>query len=113
VEEHKKTDEIFFRENVLLSKLVEYQEGAVVSRTLIKKDTGTITVFAFDKGQALSEHTAPFDAFVFVPEGEATITVSGVAREMKQGDMTILPAGKPHSVKAREKFKMLLVMIRS
>jgi quercetin dioxygenase-like cupin family protein len=113
VEEQKKTEEIFFRENVLLSKLVEYQEGAVVSRTLIKKDTGTITVFAFDKGQALSEHTAPFDAFVLILEGEAVVTVSGVAREMKRGEMTILPAGKPHSVTAGEKFKMLLVMIKS
>jgi len=93
--------------------LVDYQEGSIVSREIAKKSTGTITVFAFDKAQSLSEHTAPFDAFVQVLDGEAQITISGRPLSLKRGEMVIMPANEPHSVKAQVRFKMLLVMIRS
>jgi len=95
-----------------LSDLVKYQENAVVSSEVIKKDTGIITVFAFDKGQGLSEHTAPFDALVNVIDGQAEVTVSGKLFTVKKGEMIIMPANKPHSMKAVEKFKMFLVMIK-
>jgi len=95
-----------------LSDLVKYQENAVVSSEVIKKDTGTITVFAFDKGQGLSEHTAPFDALVNIIDGQVEVTVSGKPFTVKKGEMIIMPASKPHSMKAMEKFKMLLVMIK-
>ena len=104
-EHHKKVIE--------LAKLIAYQEGSVVSRTLIDKKTGTITLFAFDKGQGLSEHTAPFDAFVQVVEGEAEITISGERFQVSQGQAIIMPANEPHALKATESFKMALVMIRS
>jgi quercetin dioxygenase-like cupin family protein len=95
-----------------LSDLVKYQENAVVSSEVIKKDTGIITVFAFDKGQGLSEHTAPFDALVNIIDGQADVTISGKLFTVKKGEMIIMPANKPHSMKAVEKFKMLLVMIK-
>jgi len=95
-----------------LSDLVRYQENAVVSSEVIKKDTGTITVFAFDKGQGLSEHTAPFDALVNIIDGQAEVTISGKLFTVKKGEMIIMPANKPHSMKAVEKFKMFLVMIK-
>jgi quercetin dioxygenase-like cupin family protein len=95
-----------------LSETVKYQENAVVSSEIIKKDTGTVTVFAFDKGQGLSEHTAPFDALVNVIEGRAEVTISGELFIVNQGEMTVMPANKPHSLKAVEKFKMLLVLIK-
>jgi len=95
-----------------LSDLVKYQENAVVSSEVIKKDTGIITVFAFDKGQGLSEHTAPFDALVNIIDGQADVTISGKLFTVKKGEMVIMPANKPHSMKAVEKFKMLLVMIK-
>ncbi len=95
-----------------LSDLVKYQENAVVSSEIIKKDTGIITVFAFDKGQGLSEHTAPFDALVNIIDGQAEVTVSGKLFTVKKGEMIIMPANKPHSMKAVEKFKMFLVMIK-
>lgn len=95
-----------------LSDLVKYQENAVVSSEIIKKDTGIITVFAFDKGQGLSEHTAPFDALVNIIDGQAEVTISGKLFTVKEGEMIIMPANKPHSMKAVEKFKMLLVMIK-
>jgi len=95
-----------------LSDLVKYQENAVVSSEIIKKDTGIITVFAFDKGQGLSEHTAPFDALVNIIDGQAEVTISGKLFTVKKGEMIIMPANKPHSLKAVEKFKMLLVMIK-
>ena len=95
-----------------LAALVDYQDGAVVSRTLIDKKAGTITLFAFDRGQALSEHTAPFDALVYVVDGDAEITIEGAARLLHRGQLIVMPAGKPHAVRAVEKFKMLLVMIR-
>jgi quercetin dioxygenase-like cupin family protein len=96
-----------------LTGLVAYQAGAVVSRTLIDKPAGTITLFAFDKGQGLSEHTAPFDALVNVIDGEAEITISGQPNTVKQGEMLIMPANKPHALKAVSRFKMLLVMVKS
>lgn len=95
-----------------LSDLVKYQENAVVSSEIIKKDAGTVTVFAFDKGQGLSEHTTPFDALVNIIDGRAEVTISGKLFTVKEGEMIIMPANKPHSLKAVEKFKMLLVMIK-
>jgi len=96
-----------------LIDLLHYQERAVVSRTLIEKETGTVTLFAFDRGQGLSEHTAPFDAMVCILDGKAEITISGNPNILEQGDMIIMPANEPHALKAVEKFKMMLIMIRS
>ncbi|PIU40946.1 MAG: cupin domain-containing protein [Candidatus Omnitrophica bacterium CG07_land_8_20_14_0_80_42_15] len=96
-----------------LSGLIDYQDGSVVSKEIIKKEKGTVTLFAFDKGQGLSEHTAPFDAFVYIADGKAEITVSGKVFRLKAGEMIIMPANKPHTLKAQERFKMLLVMIRA
>ena len=93
--------------------LVDYQEGAVVSRTIVDKKTGTVTLFAFDEGQGLSEHTAPFDALVYLLDGEAEIVISGKAFRVKAGEMIIMPANEPHALRAVKKFKMVLVMIRS
>jgi len=96
-----------------LLDLVGYQEGAVVSRTIIDKKTGTVTLFAFDGGQSLSEHTAPYDASLCALDGAAEIVVSGKPFRVQAGEVVILPANEPHSVRAVEKFKMLLIMIRS
>ncbi len=96
-----------------LVDLIEYQAGAVVSKTLIDKRTGTLTLFAFDKDQGLSEHTAPFDAVVFVFDGEAEVTIAGKPVRVKSGEMVIMPANKPHALRAISAFKMMLVMIRS
>jgi quercetin dioxygenase-like cupin family protein len=96
-----------------LSGLVDYQDGSVVSRTLIDKKAGTITLFAFAAGQGLSEHTAPFDALVYVFEGETDITISGQTQRLKSGDLTIMPAGEKHALKAAGSFKMMLVMIKA
>lgn len=93
--------------------LIAYQEGAVVSRTLLKRPTGTVTLFAFDQGQGLSEHTAPFDALVLVIEGDADITIAGKAHSLSVGGMILMPANQPHALTARTPFKMLLTMIRS
>lgn len=98
---------------VNLSGLLEYQKDSIVSREIVNKKTGIVTLFAFDKGQGLSEHTAPFDAVVYVLDGQAQITISGKPRAAKKGQMIIMPANKPHSLKAIGKFKMLLVMIKS
>ncbi|OIO81195.1 MAG: cupin domain-containing protein [Candidatus Omnitrophica bacterium CG12_big_fil_rev_8_21_14_0_65_43_15] len=95
-----------------MAGLIDYQAGSVVSRAIIDKKTGTVTVFAFDKGEGLSEHTAPFDAMVYVLDGQAQVTISGKAFDVKAGQMIIMPANEPHSLKAVEKFKMALVMIR-
>jgi len=97
---------------VKLVDLLDYQEGAVVSRTVIDRETGTVTLFAFDKGEGLSEHTAPFDALVYILDGEAEVAISGKANHLKQGEMIIMPANEPHALRAIERFKMLLVMIR-
>jgi len=96
-----------------LTNLIEYQEGSVVSRTLIDKKTGTLTIFAFDKGQGLSEHTAPFDALVYILDGKAEVIISKEPSTLKQGQIIIMPANKPHALRALDKFKMALVMIRS
>jgi len=96
-----------------LAGLIDYQNGSVVSREVIKKDTGTVTVFAFDKGQGLSEHTAPFDAMVNVLNGTATIRISGKDHTVKAGQFIIMPANEPHALDATERFKMMLVMIKS
>lgn len=93
--------------------LVEYQSGAVVSRTLIKKSAGTVTAFAFDAGEGLSEHTAPYDALVLGVDGEAEISIAGLVHRMSVGQLLKLPAGQPHAIKAIKPFKMLLVMIRA
>ena len=96
-----------------MKDLVVYQDGSVVSKEIIKKPTGTVTIFAFDQDQGLSEHTAPFDALVYVLDGETEITISGEPHHLKAGDMLIMPGGKPHALKAVKRFKMMLVMIRS
>jgi quercetin dioxygenase-like cupin family protein len=96
-----------------LAGLLEYQEGAVVSREIIRKETGTVTIFAFDKGEGLSEHSAPFDALVQIIDGEAIITISGKENHIKKGEMIIMPANEPHALHAVEKYKMILTMIRS
>jgi quercetin dioxygenase-like cupin family protein len=96
-----------------LVSLIDYQAGAVVSKTLIDKPSGTVTLFAFGAGQGLSEHTAPFDAMVYVVDGEAEVAIAGKPLHLKTGDITIMPANKPHSLKAAVKFKMVLTMIRS
>jgi len=96
-----------------LASLIDYQDQAVVSRTLLKKETGTVTLFAFDAGQELSEHTTPFDALVQVVDGEAEIIIAGESLHPTAGQMVVMPANKPHAVKAPKRFKMMLVMIRS
>ena len=96
-----------------LSSLIKYEEGSVVSRTIIDKASGTVTLFAFDKDQGLSEHTAPFDALVYLIDGEATVTISGNRLTLRQGEMVIMPASQPHALKATKPFKMMLVMIKS
>ena len=96
-----------------LSDLINYQEGSVVSRTIIDKKAGTVTLFAFDEKQGLSEHTAPYDALVYIIDGEADVTIAGKLVKLKQGEMTIMPANKPHALTAVTRFKMLLIMVRS
>jgi len=95
-----------------LNDLVGYQEGTIVSRTIINKDNGTVTIFAFDKDQALSEHVAPFDALLQVLDGEVEVNITGKKYHLKSGEIIIMPANKPHAVKAVNKFKMLLYMIK-
>lgn len=97
---------------LVLADLVGYQEGAVISREIIKQTKGTVTVFAFDKGQGLSEHTAPFDALVHCLEGEVEVKISGDPTTLSKGEMIIMPADNPHSLTALTPFKMLLVLIR-
>ncbi len=96
-----------------MAGLVGYQKDAVVSKTIIDKKTGTVTLFSFDQGQGLSEHTAPFDAMVQVLDGEVEIRISGNPHRVKAGQIIIMPANEPHALKAVEPFKMLLTMIRS
>ncbi len=94
------------------ARLVDYQQGSVVSRELLRSDGGTVTIFAFDEGQGLSEHTAPFDALVHVIDGEAEITIDGKPFRVKEGEMLIMPAHKPHALSAVTPFKMILTMVR-
>ncbi|BCS55215.1 cupin domain-containing protein [Geobacter sp. SVR] len=96
-----------------MSDLVAYSDGSVVSKTLIDKKVGTLTLFSFDAGQGLSEHTAPYDAFVQVVDGEAEVTIAGEPHTVATGQMIIMPANVPHELKALKPFKMLLVMIRA
>jgi quercetin dioxygenase-like cupin family protein len=96
-----------------LEGLIDYQEGSVVSRTIIDKKTGTVTLFAFDENQGLSEHTAPYDAMVYVLDGEVDVTISGKIVKLKKGEMTIMPANQPHALLAKTRFKMLLTMVKS
>ena len=98
---------------IRLVDMVDYQEGSVVSRTIIDKKVGTVTLFAFDEGQGLSEHTAPFDALVYLLGGEAEVTISGKPLHLKEGEMVIMPASQPHALRAVKRFKMILIMIRS
>ena len=105
--------EVLLSKAIGLAALVDYQAGAVVSKTVIAKKTGTVTVFAFDKGQGLSTHSAPFDALVQILDGQARITIAGKGVMVKKGEMIILPADKPHALKALKRFKMMLVMVKS
>jgi quercetin dioxygenase-like cupin family protein len=98
---------------VNLAALVDYREGSIVSRTIVDTKVCTVTLFAFDEGQGLSEHTAPFDALVQILEGEAQVTISAKPLAVKKGELVIMPANEPHSLRAPGRFKMLLTMIRS
>jgi quercetin dioxygenase-like cupin family protein len=115
MEQHKKqkATKKLYSEAMKLTVLIDYQEAAVVSRTLIDKKAGTVTLFAFDEKQGLSEHEAPFDAMVYLLDGEAEIVISGRSHRLKEGDMIIMPANEPHTLKAVTRFKMVLTMIRS
>lgn len=95
-----------------MEALIDYQKSSVVSKTIIDKKQGTVTLFAFDKGQGLSEHTAPFDAMAYIVTGSAEIIIDGSPNLVNKGELIIMPADKPHSLKAKEQFKMLLIMIR-
>lgn len=106
-------DDEGFNRAVKLSGLIGYQEGSVVSRTIVDRRTGTVTLFAFDEGEGLSEHTAPFDALVYIIDGEAEVTIAGKHAVLRKGEMIIIPAGKPHALRAMKRFKMFLIMIRS
>jgi quercetin dioxygenase-like cupin family protein len=113
MKEDKDMELLNIKQAYKLADLVDYQEGSVVSRTIVEKETGTVTLFAFDEKQGLSEHTAPFDALVYLLDGEAEIVISGKAMKLKDGEMVIMPANEPHSLKSVQRFKMILTMIRS
>ena len=97
---------------LLFVDLIAYQDGSVVSRTIVDKETGTVTLFTFDEGQGLSEHTAPFDAMVYTLEGAVEVIISGKKFPLTKGEMIIMPANEPHALKATKHFKMLLIMIK-
>ncbi len=107
-----KDDKMKTSEVLCLSELADYQTNSIVSRMIIDKKAGSVTFFAFDKGQSLSEHTAPFDALIYILDGAAEVVISSKKYVLKQGDTIIMPANKPHAVKANERFKMLLIMVR-
>ena len=109
----KATSGVPVAEAFRLGELVSYQEGAVVSRQIMKQEKGNVTLFAFDEGQGLSEHTAPFDALVHVIDGEAEITISGKSIRTKAGEVVVMPANQPHALRAVSQFKMVLTMIRA
>ena len=111
-EKSKKSEELL--DNVQnLKNLIAYQNGSVVSRSILKKESGNITLFAFDKGEGLSEHTSPYDAMVYLCDGEAEIKISGNIYSISEGNIIIMPANEPHALKAVSKFKMLLIMLKS
>ena len=112
MESENKAGDALIAKSVEMAALVDYQRGTVVSRTIIERNAGSVTLFAFDKGQGLSEHTAPFNALVYVLDGEVDITISGQGIRLKAGEAVIMPANKPHALKAVERFKMMLVMIK-
>lgn len=103
----------YVKEGLLLEDLIDYQSGSIVSKTLISEPSGTVTLFAFGRGEGLSEHTAPFDALVYVVDGSAAITISGEEYQLKRGEVIMMPAQRPHALHAVENFKMLLVMIKN
>jgi len=109
----KPADTEFSKEMAKLIDLVAYQDGAVVSREIMNRKAGTVTLFAFDEGQGLSEHAAPFDTMVYLLDGEAEITISGKPLHLKQGEMVIMPANQPHALKAIKRFKMMLTMLKA
>ncbi len=113
MKERKPTDSRLLANPFTYSDLVQYQDGSVVSRTLIDKEEGTVTVFAFDLNQGLSTHSAPFDALVEIVDGKALINIDGTDFHLSKGEQIIMPANKPHSLRAEERFKMVLIMIRS
>ena len=104
--------EEFLGKAMTLDKTVEYSKGSIVSKTIVEKKTGTVTLFAFDEGQNLSEHTAPFDAIVQIIEGEGEIIINNESHDVNKGEMIIMPANIPHAVNAKKQFKMLLIMIK-
>jgi len=111
--EQQKRDDNLIAKAATAINLVAYQKGSIVSRTIIDSEAGTLTLFAFGEGQGLSEHTAPFDALVYVLDGETEVTISGKALYLKTGEMVVMPANKPHTLTAVTDFKMMLVMIKS
>jgi quercetin dioxygenase-like cupin family protein len=111
-QEKEKENSLAVATNHQLARLVDYAEGAVVSRTLVKNDAGNVTLFSFSAGQGLSEHTTPYDALVQVLEGEATLTIGGETLILGTGEIAIMPAAVPHAVTARVAFKMLLTMLK-
>jgi len=113
VEEKQSVKESWAAQPATLENLIAYQQDSVVSKTIIKKSTGTVTLIAFDKGQGLSEHTAPFEALVYLVDGEAEISIAGKPNLVRKGEMIILPANIPHALNALLPFKMLLTMIKS
>jgi quercetin dioxygenase-like cupin family protein len=113
VEPEKEGMEKLVSQVTRLVDLADYQAGAIVSRTIIDKKTGTVTFFAFDRGEGLSEHTTPFAALVYLLDGEAEVTISGQALRLRKGEMVIMPANEPHALRAVKRFKMLLTMVRS
>jgi len=108
----EQSSENLFEQAVNAAGLIEYQTGSVVSKTLIKKSTGTVTLFAFDAGEGLSEHTAPFDALVLLLDGSAEITIGSTPSIVKNGELIIMPANIPHSLRVQERCKMMLIMVR-
>ena len=111
-DDDEETTESFYGKVVELKALVAYQDGSIVSRTLVDADAGTITLFAFDRNQGLSEHVAPYDALVHVLDGEAEVILSNKPHRLKEGEALIIPANEPHALKAPTKFKMSLTMIK-
>jgi len=108
-----KTGEKLGAKAVKLANLADYQDGSIVSRTIIDKKTGTVTFFAFDEGQGLSEHVAPYDALVYILDGEAEVVISGKTNHLTEGEMILIPANKAHALKATQRFKMMLLMVRA